>query len=248
MYGYRARIGLIVPSSNTTAEMEFHKMKPDGVSIHAARVFNPENVSSAEEKEAAILGMNEKIAEAGKRIASIEPDIVVYACTTGSFIRGHGYDQEIIKIIEGEIKTKAITATTALIKALQALKVSSIDLITPYLSAIALKEAEVFKTEGFSVINVRNFEELAGNLPKGKIFPDRVYREAKEAASDESEGLVLSCTNMRTIEIIECLERDLRKPVISSNQAAMWLLLKLIEIDTGCIEDCGLLFQRDIIR
>ena len=244
MYGWRARIGLIVPSSNTTAEMEFHKMSPRGISVHVARVFNPEEVVTAEEKKAAIFEMNKQIAEASKRIASVKPDVVVYACTTGSFLGGPGYDRELIRIIQDEVKAPAVTATTALIEALRTLGVSKIDLVTPYLSDITAQEREVFENADLHVCTIRNFVELAKNLPKGRIVPERVYAEAKAITSSCSEALVLSCTNMRTIEIIEVLERDIRKPVISSNTASMWCALKSIGLDTSAMSQFGMLFQK----
>jgi maleate isomerase len=56
---------------------------------------------------------------------------------------------------------------------------------------------------------------------------DRIYRLARQVDTPDSDGVYIACTGFRSLEIIEDLERDLGKPVISANQATMWDALRL---------------------
>jgi len=226
MYGWRGRIGLIIPSSNTTCEPELQEMAPDGVSIHASRVYNPE-VKNEAEKEAAILQMNREIERAAREVASVEPAVIVYGCTTGSFLKGPGHDQEVEQKIFSQTGIQALTTTTAVVEAIRALNLKRIAMATPYTSGTAAKERDFLEKviPGLSVVFEKNLE-LISNLARGRLLPLTAYQAAKEIGTPGIEGVFISCTNWRTIEIIETLENDLGKPVVTSNQASLWLALK----------------------
>ena len=119
MYGWRGRIGLIVPSTESTCETEFHRMAPDGVSVHTARVFNPK-VTKEEEKEKVMLEMNTELLKAAKEVASVQPGVIIYACTTASFIKGPGCDREISGKIKTETDIPGYTTASAVVEALKA--------------------------------------------------------------------------------------------------------------------------------
>ena len=71
---------------------------------------------------------------------------------------------------------------------------------------------------------------IVAALPKRDLYPSSAYISAKEVGVPEAEVIFISCTAWRTIEIIDLLEKDLRKPVITSNQATMWAILKKMGI------------------
>lgn len=240
MYGWRGRIGLIVPSSNTTCEGEFHRMAPEGVSIQTARVFNPE-VKAEEEKEAAILEMNSEIVKAARELGSVEPAVIVYACTTGSFIKGPGYDQEIGEKIKGETGVPGVSTTTAVTEALKAFGLKRAVLATPYHEKIGEREKAFFENAipDFKFVAEKHLG-IVPNIPKGRLNPYSAYKTARDIDTQEADGIFISCTNWRTIEIIEELEADTGKPVVTSNQASMWMALKIMRVSG--IEGYGKLF------
>ncbi len=226
MYGWRGKIGLIVPSSNTVCEVEFQRMAPEGVSVHTARVFNPV-VATEEEKEEAMFRMNTEIERAAREVGSVEPSVIIYACTTGSFIKGPGYDREVGKRIKKETGVPGISTTTAVMAALKAFNLKKIVLASPYNFKIGERE-KIFLEKtipGFKVLREKHLGILDG-LEKGYLSPSEAYRAAREIDVPESDGFFISCTNFRTIEIIEQLEADTGKPVVTSNQASMWMALK----------------------
>jgi maleate isomerase len=226
MYGWRGRIGIIVPSSNTTCEPEFLKMAPEGVSIHASRVYNPE-VKNEAEKEAAMLQMNQEVERAAREVASVEPQVIIYGCTTGSFLKGPEYDREVEQKITSTTGIQALTTTTAVVEALRVFNLKRIAMATPYTSGTASKERDFLENviPGLKVVSEKNLA-IISNLDRGRLLPLNAYQAIKKILTDEVEGVFISCTNWRTIEIIGTLENDLRKPVVTSNQASMWLALK----------------------
>ena len=72
--------------------------------------------------------------------------------------------------------------------------------------------------------------DIVAGLPKGEIRPEVPYRMAREIDRPDADGIFISCTNFRTIEIIEQLEADTGKPVVTSNQASMWIALKALGV------------------
>jgi maleate isomerase len=241
MYGWRGKIGLIVPSSNTVCEEEFYRMLPEGVSLHTARVFNPV-VETEKEKEAAMMGMNTEIERAARELSSVEPTVIIYACTTGSFIKGPGYDREVGERIKKEAGVPGISTSSAVIQALRTLNLHKIVLASPYNQQIGKKE-KVFLEKAIPGLTILKEKHLGllNALDKGCLPPADAYRTAREIDIAEAEGIFISCTNFRTIEIIESLEADTGKPVVTSNQASLWLALK--EIGVGGVKGYGELFQ-----
>jgi len=241
MYGWRGRIGLIVPSTNTVCEEELYRMLPDGVSLHTARVFNPV-VKTEKEKEEAMLRMNSELERAARELGSVEPKVIVYACTTGSFIKGPGYDREVGERIKRAAGVPGISTSTAVIEALGKFNLKKIALATPYNPGVGERE-KIFLEDtipGLKVVKEKHLGYLNA-LEKGRLTPDYAYRTAREIDGPEVEGFFISCTDFRTIEIIESLEADTGKPVVTSNQASLWMALK--EIGVGGVKGYGELFQ-----
>jgi len=242
MYGWRGRIGLIVPSSNTTCEIEFHRMAPEGVSVHTARLFNPE-VTREEEKEKAALEMSKELLRAAREVASVQPGVILYACTTASFIKGPGYDRQLGEEVKAETGISGYSTTTAVVGALKALGLKRITLATPYNLSIGKKETSFLEKEipGMKVVSEKHLGHV-GNLPKGRLTPQSAYQTAREIDVPEADGIFISCTNWRTVEIIEELERDCGKPVITSTQASFWIALKALHVAGP--KGFGSLFQK----
>lgn len=223
MHGWRARIGLIVPSSNTTMEEEFRGALPRGVSLHVARVkLRKVNLEELGEMEKYVESAAGTLADAGV-------DIIAYGCTTGSLVGGVGYDEMIARKIEEAVGVKAVPTARAVVEALRHLGVERISLATPYIEEVNRREEEFLRGNGFSVVSIKGLE-IEENIEIGKQVPETVYRLGKSADHPDAEGLFISCTNLRTFEVLEALEADLGKPVISSNSATLWALLEKLRV------------------
>ncbi len=223
MYGWRGRLGLIVPSSNTTMEMELHDYLPDGVSLHTTRV-PLRNVTEEE-----LLKMSSMAVESAKLLRDAGVELILYGCTSGSFIGGKDFEKELEARIEDEVKVPVISTSTAVIEALKMLDVRDILVVTPYTDEINQREKEFLEANEFNVLDMVGLG-LTDNLQIGKLEPYEAYCLAKSAFMDEVEAIFISCTNWRTFEIIEALEEDLGVPVVTSNQASLWLALREMDV------------------
>jgi maleate isomerase len=226
MYGWRSRIGLIVPSGNIVMENEFYKIlsKIDGVSVHTTRIL----LESGSLED--LLKMKEGLLRAARELESARVSIIVYGCTSGSFAKGLDFDKEIIKEIEEETHIKATTTSTAVVEALKRLKVKNIAVGTPYSDDVNEKEKEFLRANGFSVTTIVGLN-IIPIFNQGLQEPYVAYNLGKRIDSNKAECIFISCTDIRAVEIIDSLERRLRKPVISSNLATLWYVLKLEQLN-----------------
>ncbi len=223
MYGWRARIGLLIPSSNTTMEPEFYKMASEGVSVHTARMKLKEVTAKA------LVEMEEYAENAANLLRDAKVDVIVYGCTTGSLVKGVGYDLKLSAKLEEACGRPVVTAATAVVDALKKLKAKKVCVATPYIDELNEKEKAFLEGSGFQVLKIRGLG-LRDNTEIGKLPPTTAYRLAKEVFTPDADCIFISCTNFRTIEIIQTLEEDLGKPVVTSNQASMWAALKKLGI------------------
>lgn len=236
MYGWRGRLGLILPNVNTVMEPEFNSVLPKGVNCYISRV-----IVRGEWNLSTLIEMAEGIERAAEELKAVA-DVIGYGCTSGSFAKGSEWDKKLIERIETTSGRPATTPSTSLIEALKILGIEKIALATPYTQEANEQQKDFFENEGFNVVNMKglNVRKHGG---QGVYYPSDAFRLAKEVATPNSEAIVISCTNFRTFEIIELLENDLGIPVITSNQATLWMLLRMLNIKNA-INGLGRLFHK----
>jgi maleate isomerase len=219
MNDWKYQLGLIVPSWNTTMEYECWRMAPPGVSIHSARIAHTADTDEA------LLHMVDVAPESAQLLAHAKVQGICFGCTGASFIKP-GIDQDVIKNIEKATNIPATTTSTAMKDALFHLGIKSLSIASPYGERINNYLAEFLRSFGFKVISQKGLDVDCPSF----LAPDNAYRVVKEVDRKETEAIVISCTNFRSLEVIEKLEQELSKPVISSNTVSMWKLLQLAGI------------------
>ena len=210
MYGWR--IGLMVPTGNSVMEPEFRRPAPDGVSVHANRI-HLEDVTPE-----SLHGTEDEAEDSAKGLVSVRIGVLAFGCTSGSFIGGQGYDDGLIRRIDDATGVPATTTMSAVLRALRLLGVTRIALATPYIDAVNAIEVRFLEDHGFEVTAV----EGGGIVDIADIQecePHLAFEPARRVDDDRAEAVFISCTGRRTIEVIEALESDLGKPVLSANQA-----------------------------
>ena len=242
MYGPRGRIGLIVPSSNTVCEPEMARLCPQGVVTYSTRILFEPTITG-------LKAMEEHIERASLELSSEGiSDIIAFCCTVGSMIGGVNYDEEIAGLIERVSGIPAITTTTAVKSSLNALGVTRIAVATPYTKDINEVEQKLLQAMGYEVTQImgRHEDVLPDEFTNemiGRLLPEEAYRLALTVDGTSNEAIFISCTNFRAIEVIDRLEEETGKPVVSSNQATMWYALKKLGIKDS-LEKFGSLFER----
>jgi maleate isomerase len=223
MYGWRGRIGLMVPTGNSVMEPEFQRMAPEGVSTHANRV------ELKDVTPASLLEMEADTARSARQVAQTRVGVIAFGCTSGSFVGGPGYDDRLTRIIEDETGVTATTTTTAVMRALNAFGVSRIALVTPYTNEVTRLEVDYLQANGFEVTNWKG-GGIVGVAYIQECPPEVSYRRAREVYNDRAEAVFISCTGFRTVENIARLEADLGKPVVTSNQATYADCLRILGV------------------
>jgi len=225
MYGWRARIGLLAVASDVTCEMELHSIAPEGVSINASRMAFPGAVTA--ETVGKLADEAEKAAEL---LIPTGVNVIAFCCTSGSFIKGAGWDRQIIEKIEKRFPGVTVTTTsTAVLEAFRTLEIKKVAIATPYIDEINVALKKFLEMENFPTVSIEGLgikeDQETNNQP-----PEVAYNLARKVDVPEADGIFISCTSFRTFGIIETLERDLRKPVVTSNQATMWDVLKKADV------------------
>jgi maleate isomerase len=235
MYGWRARLGLLVPSSNTTNEPEFQGVLPEGVSLHTGRL-PLEDVTAEDLTEMA--GTAEGVAEG---LGHADVDVVAYGCTTGSLVKGHGYAEDLERTISEVTDAPAVATALSVERALAELGATSVAVVTPYIDDLNERERSFLEDAGFEVTAMAG-QGIELNTEIGALRPEAAYRQAVAAADTDADAVFVSCTNYRTFEAIDRLEADLGMPVVTSNQATLWDALRRVGVDHTEVE-LGRLFQ-----
>ena len=225
MYGWRAKIGRISPSPETVGAEEWRRSMPDGVCLVETRTLL---------HDVTVEGLSETVKQverAALELASAEVDVILQAGTAIAFFRGFGHDQELRQRIQGATGIKATTSLTAVVDALRILKVQRLAIATSYLAEIDARLAEVLEKSGFEVAAIRGMG-LKKSIEMGKVTPEKTYRLAREVvrSAPQADAILISCGNLRTFESIESLEIDTGLPVVTSNQAGLWQVLRVAGI------------------
>ena len=229
------RLGLIVPSSNTTMEPEFYRMLPNSFSVHTGRLRLREVTVKG------LAEMEEKIEDEALKLSDASVDVIGYGCTSGSLFRGLGHDKIIEERIEKASGIPAVATAGAVIRALKALKIKKVAVATPYIDEINDLEEKFLLANELQVVDLNGLK-LKDNIKIGKLSSEVAYKLVMELRCDEADGIFISCTNFPTVNSINKLEKELKKPVISSNTATLWAMLKRCGASTK-IQGFGRLFQ-----
>jgi maleate isomerase len=214
------RIGLLLPSSNTTQEPEFTRILPDGVTLHAARL----PLRSVDPSSTAKIV--EDIETESRKLADANVDAIVLAATAPSSRNGIGYDQELIGRIEAASGKPATTASTALIQALTLLEARRLVIAAPWSEAINVTAAAFIEASGFTVLAHRAMGHVS-NLDIGLLDQQTAYDMGVAVDRPDAQAVMLACGNWQTTGIVDRLEAAVGKPVLTTNLVSLWAVLRL---------------------
>jgi maleate isomerase len=230
------RIGIIVPF-DFALDREYWQYAADAVSLHITRT--PYRAGPVSLELVSAVADSPAVDQATRSLVKIEPDVIAYACTSGSFVEGTAGERRLRETMLRAGAKAAITTSGALVDALRALDVNRVAIGTPYVDAIGRRLGTFLESAGFQPVSLVNMELQDGICDVGD---DEVIRLAEQAVRPGTEALVLSCTNLPTLHLLAPLERRLGIPVLSANQVTMWAALRIAGA-RAAIED-QILFER----
>ncbi len=236
-YGRRAKLGLIVPPTNTVNEAEWHKMVPDGVTIHVTRMPLHADMSSDEGKKA----LYSDIEKSTLDLAQAGLSVIAYGCTAGSMVQS--VDQ-LSKFMRGISGIPCVTTAASIVEALKVLDATKISVATPYHEILNKHEVEFLSRHGFEVLKIAglNIGEAGVHeyIEIARTPSDQIRNHVLSVDHPDAEAILISCTDFPSLALIPELEQELGKPVISSNQVTFWAALRSAGIK-DCFGDLGVL-------
>ena len=221
------RIGALIPPGNVTVEYEFARFAPPGVYVHYNRLYRP----TVKIDKDGLLLMIKSAEQASKGLAQVSPEVILYACTSGSFLSGPGREDEIAEMIRGWTGIPAYTTSSAVIMGLQALGAKRVFMLTPYPDDIHAQEIEFLKFRGIAVDGHDTFR-CTDTVQIRDIPSERVAARVLEhrAQASQCDAVFISCTNLLTMDQIAHLEHELKVPVTSSNHCTLWAALSRMKV------------------
>ena len=216
----RTRIGVMVPSTNTSCEADFQMVAPPNVTIHGHRMWLSDEGQGGE----GIDRMNSDIETAARYLATAHVDAIAYGCTTGSFYKGAGWDQEMVDLISSTSGVPAASTSAAVVEALRFFGARKISVATPYPQWNNDKLRAYMEAQGFEVLNVEGepWASQAGHQGINDQEPEVIVEFASKVCRPEADVLFCSCTAWRAVEAVEEMEKRTGKLVVTSNQATIW--------------------------
>ncbi|MFF0145258.1 maleate isomerase [Amycolatopsis sulphurea] len=217
-------IGVIAPF-DLALERELWRWVPMEVSLHLARTpYEPVPVSM---EMAQLVSDRRHLAAATRDILHVEPEVVAYLCTSGSFVNGVDYERSLTKAICDAGAPDAVTTSGALAEVLQRLDLHRVSVLTPYDADLTGKLHDFLTELGVRTV-ASDHLGLGGGIWKVgyRTIAERILAADHSAA----EAIFVSCTNLPTFDLIEPLEKALGKPVLTANQLTMWACLRRMRL------------------
>lgn len=220
------RFGVLVPFTNSNLEPDMMLMRPGGVSLHFGRLGGYDQDEIPDQNQMQGLGAAD-LTDPLRLLQGVRPDVIMYGCTSATLTHGPSFDRDLARQIRQDSGAQTVTAAGALVCAVKALGVTRIGFASPYVPAINDMAIRFLAQEGVETVAQAEVSETLDNDGQGNLAPSEVLALGRRADHPQAQAIVLSCTDMRSVEIIETLEADLDKPVITSNQAMMFQALQL---------------------
>jgi len=244
-WGWRARIGLFIVGNEAVPEAEWWAMAPPGVSVHAARVTAKSPWATWNANRTGV-ELSDDLARGAKQFAAMRLSAAVLAHTTSSVVGGKGWDEATASALAVAIGNKTPVqgtfATTNGLDTMAALKASSVKrpflVLPPWFADDTIKTAVAYYADhGFAPAGQLRYDpgRKWRDLPPGDLYGhgmgfeqeiEPLYAQVKAACPADADGVLIGGTGFRCVGILETLEQDLKRPVISANQASLWHCLR----------------------
>ena len=247
------RIGALVPATNPVVEPDFYRVVPKEITVHFERMWNGQwnnrtepstdddhrlKMSSEEANEVdwALFGfdvnkMNDDVARGSRSLANIEPDLLVYACTSGTWHKGYmAYDQQMARLMEDSSGVDSITAVGSCIAAMRHMGSQKLSIAGPYRNFHLRNRLKPLMEEaGFTVVSADGEPWMQDSMNPLEIeaeAPQVIIDFVPTVVQEEADTVFLPGTAWRALDAAEPLEQKLGKTVITVNQATIWMALR----------------------
>jgi maleate cis-trans isomerase len=214
--------GVLIPATNTTCEIEYSRMLPPNLQVHVGRLgkggdspFSP--------------SLDADLAYQAKMLGQAKVEVVALAQTSASLF-DDGYDAKAKELMAAGAGVPALTSAEAIGEAVQALGASRIALVSPYSAQVIGRAKAYYETRyGLSVVAMEGFGATDA-YAIGGLSADNATDAFVRIDRPEIEVLVVPGGNFPTMRHVAGWERRFGKPVITTNQAALWAMLRVMGV------------------
>lgn len=222
--GARAVLGIIVLQTDETLEPDFHRIfAPRDIAVYASRVPSGDEVT-----QGTLAAMADELPRATTLFPrALRFSTIGYGCTSGATVIG---PKRVKALVKASARVAEVTnPLSAVLAGLRAVGAARIGLVSPYIASVTAPLINALGQGGIVTAQSVSFDEVE-DAKVARIDPKSIHAAAMEAGVRDVDAVVLSCTNLRTLDVIENLEARLNKPVISSNQALAWHMARLAKV------------------
>ncbi|GAB3063843.1 maleate cis-trans isomerase family protein [Virgibacillus ainsalahensis] len=231
------RVGLIVPSSNTTMETEIPamlqkrmKIKPETFTFHSSRM-RMKQVSPEELKK-----MDADSDRCALELSDARCDVLAYACLVAIMCQGPGYhtysEERLSKVVEENSgESSVVSSAGALIEGIKKIGAKRVAVITPYMKNLTNQVIEYITADGIEVVDSISLE-VADNLEVGRLDPENLIGHADKLNIQNADAVVLSaCVQMPSLPSIQKVEDRLGLPVLSAATSTVYKVLTQLGLE-----------------
>lgn len=240
------RLGALIPATNLVVEPEIYSFVNDEyhiknrVAIHFSRIDF--TISYSQNKKKFLSELCDNSATAALRLRTIQMDVLGFFCTSATQISSISKLKEVFHQFHKQIPIPIVTSIDAVILACKRIDAKDILLITPYDEELTNFMTDLFMKSDINVtkqksLNLNNSSELV------KVGFTSLKDIIRSEFNEKVDAIVISCTNFPTFHIISTLERELKVPIISSNQATLWQMLKQCRERFSLSDKYGFIFS-----
>jgi maleate isomerase len=215
--------GVLIPSTNTTVEIEYNRLLPAEYQAHVGRLKSSGGTPFAPSIDA-------EVDYQAKLLGTAKVEVICLSQTSASLFTDD-YDESVVRRMSEGAGVPAVTSAQAIGQAVQALGASRIALASPYSQEVIERAKRYFETKfGLRVLGLHSFGATDAYMI-GKLGPDNARDAFRQIDRAEIEVLVVPGGNFPTMAFVPEWEREFGKPVITTNQAALWAMFRVMKIE-----------------
>ena len=229
----RGRLGFVLLGSEEWVENEIHRIVPEDVSVYCTRTQIDDSIT---------VQTLARVGDDLSRASGILPpnlDAIAYVCTSGSIVLGE--DNVANALAQPQPQAQTTSLVSCVVEAMRALGMKKIVVGTPYIDEINHLEADFLVDRGFDVLDIQGLCFLSGH-DMCMVEPEDIVKLAQEIDRPDADGIFISCSALRTVEVVEEIEQRTGKPVVGSNHALIWHMMRLAGIEDR-LEGLGRLYR-----
>jgi maleate isomerase len=241
--GFRKRIGIVVPSTNTSCQPECEMLRPRGVTNHLARISIQERPLTSEQAFMEhVQAMRDGMRGAIDQVTTCRPDHVIMGVALEAFWGGVAAAQALQRELAERAGVGISMGSTATSAALRKLGAKSIAVLTPHQPRGDEQVRRYFEDDGFAVKRLIGLK-CASPVLIAHTTAAQVIDAFKQLDGDDIDALVQVGTNLAAIELCASAERWLGKPVLAINAITYWDALRHSGIEDR-VYGCGSVLER----